>query len=517
MLNYLSKLLDTSDFPARWSCGRWDNFTGYLHIFSDIGIWLAYFSIPVMLLFFLHKRRDVHKLSTTLLMFAGFILSCGLYHLGDAVMFYYPAYRLLGLWKLWTCIISWATVFMLVKQLPVFLAMKHPMQVQAEKEALENESKFEQLANSMPQIVWRAQPDGIVDYCNDRWYEYTGHPKVNGVSWQGVISPEDLPRLEEVWSNCVKTGETYEHEARFYDKTSRQYRWHLIRARPIRDKLGNIIRWFGSSTDIHEMQLAKYALQATHAELGIRVEERTSELAEANYQLAEANKRLAGTNRDLEQFAAVAAHDLQDPLRRMNAYLRLIHKKFGNKESEEYIKVIIEANEQMKAMTNNLLKYARDSEQLIQMGVFDMNEVVKLAVKTLALAIGESRAKVKITDMPKQLLGDEIQIQRVWQNLIQNAIKYRKADTPLVIEIGHGIRDDEHVFWVTDNGEGVAKENREKLFVVFRRIRKDDKGVGFGLAICNKIIQRHGGRIWMDSVSDGGSTFFFTMPKNECE
>ena len=204
MFEFLTDLFDTSDFPARWHCGSWTAAQGWLHILSDLGIWSAYLAIPCVLVYFALRRRDL-PFKFIFLLFGAFILACGTTHLMEAVIFWWPAYRLAGVLKLFTALVSWATVFALIHIAPKAFALRSPQEL--EREAIARK-QVEELANAMPQMVWTARPDGYLDYYNDRWYEYTGLPREVGGddSWKSILHPDDLQKCLDIWYAAVHSG-----------------------------------------------------------------------------------------------------------------------------------------------------------------------------------------------------------------------------------------------------------------------------------------------------------------------
>ena len=286
-MEFFTKLFDTSDFPARWTCGRWTPGHGWLHILSDIGIWSAYFAIPFALAFFLVRRRDL-PFRKLLALFLTFILLCGTTHLMEAVIFWWPAYRLAGVVKLLTAVVSWTTVFALIRMAPMILAMRTPEELEqeivartdAERRLQEanadlerrvedrtaelsrtvaaqraSEERFRQLADAMPQIVWTARPEGVIDYSNRRWFEYTGSSeRIGNEEWGKIVHPDDLPTASRRWAESIQTGAAFEMEIRLMDRHTRGYRWHLIRTVPVRNEAGEIAHWYGTATDIHQQK-----------------------------------------------------------------------------------------------------------------------------------------------------------------------------------------------------------------------------------------------------------------------
>jgi len=289
MFEFFAELFNTSDFPPRWRCGAWTDSHGYLHILSDLGIWSAYVTISCVLVFFALRRRNL-PFKLIFVLFGTFILACGFTHLIEALVFWWPAYRLVGLLKLCTALISWATVLALIRIAPSAFALRSHVEV----EKLADERKrVEELANAMPQMVWTARPDGFLDYYNDRWYEYTGMSRdVRGdESWKRILHPDDVQKCVDTWYASVQTGNSYEIEYRFKNQKSGEYRWHLGRALPVKDSVGKIVRWIGTCTDIDDHKRNEEELRRAHDEQEERVRHRTSELSEVTAGLRQSEQR----------------------------------------------------------------------------------------------------------------------------------------------------------------------------------------------------------------------------------
>ena len=231
--------------------------------------------------------------------------------------------------------------------------------------------------------------------------------------------------------------------------------------------------------------------------------------------LAKKVDELARSNADLEQFAYVASHDLQEPLRMVAAYTQLLAERYKGKLDENADKFIGYASEgalRMQVLIQDLLAYSRVGRSGSPSGSVDCNAVVEEVRQSLAAAVQESGAVVTYADLPA-VWADRTQIAQLFQNLIGNAIKFRGKEPP-VISVQAKKEDEHWLFSVTDNGIGIGPEYAENIFVVFQRLhtRTEYAGNGIGLAICKKIVERCGGRIWMESQAGCGSAFKFTMP-----
>jgi signal transduction histidine kinase len=224
---------------------------------------------------------------------------------------------------------------------------------------------------------------------------------------------------------------------------------------------------------------------------------------------------LARSNRDLEQFAYVASHDLQEPLRMVATYTQLLAERYRGKldaDADKYIHYAVDGALRMQKLVQDLLAFSRVGRQGLALENTDCNVALQQALKNLEAAIQESGAIVECAQLPV-LVADSSQLVQVFQNLIGNAIKFRGPQPPLV-QVSAALTGKEWVFSVADNGIGIAAEDAESIFVIFRRLHTQAQypGSGIGLSIGKKIIEQHGGRIWVESEPGHGSTFRFTVP-----
>ncbi len=236
---------------------------------------------------------------------------------------------------------------------------------------------------------------------------------------------------------------------------------------------------------------------------------------QAERDLAKKAEELARSNADLEQFAYVASHDLQEPLRMVTAYTQLLAERFRGKlgeDGDKFIGYASEGAQRMQVLIQDLLAFSRVGRKESSGGSVDCNLVMKEVLQTLESAIQEAHAAVSYENLP-EVWADRTQIAQVFQNLIGNAIKFRGTKAPAV-SVQAEKSDQNWLFRVSDNGIGIPPESAENIFVVFQRLnaRSEYAGNGIGLAICKKIIERYGGRIWVESEEGSGSVFKFTLP-----
>jgi len=244
---------------------------------------------------------------------------------------------------------------------------------------------------------------------------------------------------------------------------------------------------------------------------GIDISERI--LAEQN--LHKANEDLTCSNSELERFAYVASHDLQEPLRMVTSYLQLLERRYKDRldgDALEFINYAVDGSCRMKNLINDLLAYSRVGTRGSELKLTDFDQIMQRVLTTLKTITDENHAEITLDPMPT-IMADETQMEQLFQNLIGNAIKFHDKEDP---KIHVGVQKDDHnwIFSVRDNGIGIDPQFFDRIFIIFQRLHTREKyeGTGIGLAISKRIVERHGGRIWIESEPGKGSTFYFTLP-----
>ncbi len=304
----------------------------------------------------------------------------------------------------------------------------------------------------------------------------------------------------------------------------------LYNATVFRDESGTIAGVFAAARDITERKRAEDALMKAYVELDDRVKERTIELEEANSnlekeiaerkataeELRKRSEELARSNLELQQFAYIASHDLQEPLRAISGFTELLERRYKgqiDERADKYIGFIVDGTKQMQQVIQDLLAYSRVQTKAHEFSLIDMNDSLNQALSNLQVSIRDKKAVINVDRLP-DIFADGTQITLLFQNLIGNALKFQRPDTIPDIRISSRREGDWWIFSVADNGIGIDPQYTERIFKIFQRLhaKGEYEGTGIGLAICKRIVERHGGEITLRSEPGAGSTFSFSIP-----
>jgi len=494
----------------------------------------------------------------------------------------------------------------------------------------ESESRYRQIVESLPQLVWTCDSAGAANYMSRQLLAFVGMPeeRLLGDQWGEPIHPDDRALAAETWRDAVQRGTEYRAEFRLR-RHDGVYRWCEARATPLYDDQGAIVQWFGANTDIHDQREVRDALSAERLRLqkmaaaspqmlhsvmatpdgrvtfpyvspavtrlfGLSAEQlaedgmalvrmyhpddadavrmaveksaRTlspwryewrvvipgrgevwieghsmpvpgpdgsvtwhgtlndiSERKRAEQEIRRLNQELEArvqertaelesANRELEAFSYSVSHDLREPLRAMSGFSRALMEDFNDSlplEAQRYLGAVVGAAARMGQLIDELLSFSRLARTPLKLRPVDTNELVAQCL----LELNRGQAEVTVDELfPCQ--ADPALLRQVFVNLLSNAFKYSRHRTPPRVEVGcHRDEQGNAVFYVRDNGTGFDMSYSSKLFGVFQRLHRqeDFEGTGVGLAIVQRIVNRHGGRIWADAAPDQGATFSFTL------
>ncbi|WP_436902895.1 sensor histidine kinase [Halovenus halobia] len=342
------------------------------------------------------------------------------------------------------------------------------------------QSLFDNDPNGIVDLTLRAESP-VVDAANEQFIDLFGVSDPEGKSLSSIVkyTDEELPTL----TNAIQQGNALSTE---FTTTIDGERRHLT-AQVVPYSADSESKAFVLYTDI-------------------------TDLRETQADLEEQMKQLEKSNERLQQFAYIASHDLQEPLRMVSSYMSLLESEYSDEldeDAQEYIDFAADGANRMQDMIDELLAYSRVRTEGEEFTETDANEVLTETLQSLELRIDESGATVTSDDLPR-VEADRSQLGQLFQNLISNAIDHADAPT---IHVSSESRGDDVVFSVEDNGPGIPESQQEGVFELFKRGDRDGDGTGMGLAICDRIVSRHGGEIWVDSEEGEGATFSFSMPR----
>ena len=368
---------------------------------------------------------------------------------------------------------------------------------QAALQLKQSANEFRQLANAMPQIVWASRPDGTLDYFNDRWYEFTGFDRqlVGDDSWLPIIHPDDAERSRTSWYESVRSGEPFQIECRFKNRRTNSYRWYLGRALAARDRSGDVARWFGSFTDIDDTKRTQVELRRVAA------------------QLSEADRRK-------DEFLAVLAHELRNPLAPIRTGLEVIKlSQFNSTTTAEIHGTMERQVTQLVTLVDDLLDVSRITRGKLELRKCELlvDEVIQSAVEASMPLINAASHTLHLEplEQPLRMIGDPHRIAQIISNLLNNAAKYTPEGGDIWLNVA--VEDSKVLFKVRDTGVGIPPGQSDFIFEMFSQIddglETSKAGLGIGLTLVKTLVTMHGGTITVASPGlNQGSTFTVTLP-----
>ncbi|MBX9789076.1 MAG: PAS domain S-box protein [Pirellulales bacterium] len=365
----------------------------------------------------------------------------------------------------------------------------------AEQELRESEERYRELVENANDIIYTHDLRGRFLSANAAALQVTGFPldEMLAMNVDDLVVPEHRALAREMTRRKLAHEHFEPYELNIRTKQG-QFRTVEVNSRLIL-RQGRAVGVQGIARDVTQQHAAKEALSRKAADL-------------------------ARSNAELEQFAYIASHDLQEPLRMVASYCQLLKRRYHDRldqDANEFIEFAVDGARRMQTLINDLLAYSRVGRAELTLAPVDMNSVVDDALQNLQAAVAERGAIVTRDALPR-IVADGPQLVQLFQNLLGNAIKFCAVGPPRV-HVGAVQRNGEWQFSVRDEGIGIAPEHLERVFMIFKRLHGwgEFPGTGVGLAIAKKIVERHGGRIWVESKLGQGSTFTFTLPHSAAE
>ena len=380
----------------------------------------------------------------------------------------------------------------------------------------ESTERYSFLADSVPQIIWTARPDGCLEYFNKRWLDYTGLSLAHSIDWgwDPVAHPDDLQQTIEHWTCALSAEKDFECELRLKRASDDAFRWHLARAVPRRDGRGGIVQWVGTITDVDESKRSEEALQEAHDELGLRVLERTSELRTAK-------EAAESANRAKSDFLANMSHEIRTPMNGIIGMTDLVLETEIGREQREYLEMVKTSAKSLLGLINDILDFSKIEAGKLELEVihFNLRDCVGTMLQALALRAQKKGLELRIDigdDVQQHLIGDSMRLRQILLNFTDNALKFTERGSVRVQVIAEGQRDGEQClhFSIEDTGIGIAPEKQDMIFSGFAQADSSTTrtygGTGLGLAIALELVQKMRGKVWIESTLGVGTTFHFT-------
>ncbi|MBC7926628.1 MAG: PAS domain-containing protein [Bryobacteraceae bacterium] len=361
----------------------------------------------------------------------------------------------------------------------------------AQKALIRSERRYRNLSELIPFGGWISDGKGSMEHVSDSFLSTFGVTlkECLGSGWMKLIVPEQQKLVKSEWQECVAHGYFWDFEYRMMGRDG-EIRVVLSRGVPVSDPAGRTVSWIGMHLDVTERERS--------------IDEQVRQARD-----------LARFNAELDQFAYVSAHDLQEPLRIISSYLQLLKRRYGGKlgsDADEFISYAVEGANRLRALLQDLLLLQNVGKSARERRKHSLSDLVHRALDNLGQSAAD--AAISYTGLPEVSCDDHEFIQ-LFEHMISNAIKYARDGVPPEILVTADRTPDGVTICVADNGIGVAPEYRYRIFEIFQRLhsRGQYPGTGIGLAICRKIVEVHGGRIWVDSATGEGSSFCFSLPE----
>ncbi|MEO8151125.1 MAG: ATP-binding protein [Bacteroidia bacterium] len=527
LFTFFKKLFDASDWPPLWKNGNWNNFDGWFYIISDLMIWSAFVALPVILVMYV-TRKNYSRFQKLYLLAAAFIFLSGLTYFMDAVSFWYPMHRFNALLRFITGLLSWVTVFSLIQVIPAVLKFRSARELSLEVEQYKNTEELLRIKNQqlneaqeiarMGHWEWHVASNAL-NWSHGLFIIYGLNPEENHITFEAFISlvhPGDRTFV----NSLINTAFNEKKFTDFYHRIclkSGEIKTIFSRGEVIIDKEGNVIKMIGTGQDVTR-------------------EKKTEE------ELLQKTRKLEMINNELQKFAYITSHDLQEPLRKILTFSSRLQEEIKHSENSKgilFIEKITSSTARMQRLIDDVLRFSKLSD-VNNFNDVDLKQLVGQVINDMEVAVEKTGAVIHVDELP-HIDANASQIGQLFQNMLSNALKFQSAHIAPVINIssqliqgnrlpenihakltelyaGSMVNDINYLTYccitISDNGIGFDQNYADKIFEVFQRLTSagNYEGTGIGLAICKKIVQNHQGIITATSKPGNGATFIITLP-----
>lgn len=377
----------------------------------------------------------------------------------------------------------------------------------------ESESDYRILTDSLPLMMFSVTNRGTINYTNKWLQDFLGAiPKeLNSTSWQPFLHPVDFSLFIKDLNNTVARQTSWSAQYRFRERSSENYIWHMLSVIPLKNEKDVVTRWIGFLVDIHAQKQIEQTLKDNR-----ELKETQKQLFENQRELQKKVIELNRSNYELEQFAHLASHDLQEPLRKLFFYSDVLKKKYVGQIDQSGMNMLNNMTlsaSRMKELINDLLSYSQLQQQKLPFEPVDLTEIIHDVLRDLDVTIREKNAIIEVPELPV-IQGNKLRLRQLFANLISNALKYSRKEVPPHVEISVSAESSTFTFRIKDNGIGFDEQYKEKIFGLFERLHTRDQfpGTGIGLSICKRIAELHQGAITANSIPGESSVFEVTLP-----
>ena len=378
----------------------------------------------------------------------------------------------------------------------------------------ESEQQYQMLTNALPLIIFSLDTSGALIYANEWLKRFTGFSieQLNKTKWKNVVHPEDYDAFSILINQQLSQGASViRTQCRLRHKSEDDYYWHLASVSPLHDESGKLLYWTGYIVDINAQKLVEETLLDNK-----ELKETQHRLKQHQVALEKNISELNRSNRELQEFAYVASHDLQEPARKLSFYSDYLVSKYEtmlDQKGLDYLLNMQSASRRMRSLINDLLSFAQVEREGLKLKHINLNQVTHEVLQDLEMVIEEKAATVRIEPMPV-IEADENMLHQLFENLLSNAIKYAREGINPVVNIRTEQTNNTLHIYFEDNGIGFDEKYLPQMFTLFQRLHSSEKysGTGLGLAICQKIVALHHGSITARSRVGEGSTFVVTLP-----